>query len=80
METSMGSITKIISDIKSLSREQQDEILGHLLATSKPFSDAQVAENDRLLKEMRQRFRLRRYDNPDDPAIDPNDWEGLNHH
>ena len=40
-------------------------------------SPEEVAEGKRQLAEMRERFTLTRYDDPDGPAVDPASWHAV---
>ena len=43
----------------------------------RPPTPSELAEGDRVVAEMRRRFRLTRFDDPNGPAAPPEEWDAV---
>ena len=84
----MSTLAEVEKAVRELPAEDQHKLFGSLkarLSAGAGFRDfrvnpptpEEVAEGRRVLTEMRQRFKVTRYDDPDGPAADPDEWDAL---
>ena len=84
----MSTLAEVEKAIRELPAEDQHKLFGSLkarLSAGAGFRDfrvdpptpEEIAEGDRVLAEMRKRFKVTRFDDPDGPAASPEEWDAL---